>query len=59
MPMLMLKCKTCGQVFPGTYIAEGSNNNESKSHIALKNEEFICSSGHINDYITEDFMDFS
>ncbi|HSF00473.1 MAG TPA: hypothetical protein VLA48_06215 [Nitrososphaeraceae archaeon] len=55
----MLKCKTCGQVFPGTYIAEGSNNNESKSHIALKNEEFICSRGHINDYITEDFMDFS
>jgi hypothetical protein len=22
MPMLMLKCKNCGEVFPGVYIAE-------------------------------------
>lgn len=58
MPMLMLKCKTCGQVVPGTYIAK-SNNNGSKSLIALKNEEYIYSRGHIYDYITEDFIDLS
>ena len=23
MPMLMLQCKTCGEVFPGIYIVEG------------------------------------
>jgi hypothetical protein len=59
MPMLMLKCKTCGQVFPGTYIAERSNNNTMKSPINLKPSQYTCSRGHIRDYITEDYMDFS
>jgi hypothetical protein len=59
MPMLMLKCKTCGQVFPGTYIAEKSNNNTTNSPINLKPSQYTCSRGHISDYITEDYMDFS
>lgn len=59
MPMLMLKCKTCGQVFPGTYIDERSNNNTMKSPINLKPSQYTCSRGHIRDYITEDYMDFS
>jgi len=24
MPMLMLQCKSCGEVFPGLYVPEGS-----------------------------------
>ena len=59
MPMLMLKCKTCGQVFPGTYIVERSNNNKTNSPINLKPSQYTCSRGHICDYITEDYMDFS
>lgn len=59
MPMLMLKCKTCGQVFPGTYIEERSNNNTIKPPINLKPSQYTCSRGHIRDYITEDYMDFS
>ena len=27
MPMLMLQCKTCGEVFLGIYVPEGSNSN--------------------------------
>ncbi|HEX5187189.1 MAG TPA: hypothetical protein VFV86_09895 [Nitrososphaeraceae archaeon] len=54
----MLKCKTCGQVFPGTYIAERSNNT-TNSPIDLKPSQYTCSRGHICDYITEDYMDFS
>ncbi len=54
----MLKCKTCGQVFPGIYVEEGIDNN-AKSAITLKNPEHICARGHLNDYTTEDYMDFS
>jgi hypothetical protein len=57
MPMLMLKCKNCGEVFPGVYISENTkkgsklNPNSSTSH--------VCSRGHKNDYSPDDYMDWS
>ena len=57
MPMLMLKCKDCGEVFAGVYMPESSIN-DSK----LKNDSttsHVCSRGHKNDYLPDDFMDWS
>jgi hypothetical protein len=57
MPMLMLKCKNCGEVFAGVYKPENTikdsilKTDSSTSH--------VCSRGHKNDYIAEDFMDWS
>jgi hypothetical protein len=31
MPMLMLQCKTCGEVFPGIYVAERSTGDDFKT----------------------------
>lgn len=55
--MLMLKCKNCGEVFPGVYRAENTlkdsklKTNSTTSH--------VCSRGHKNDYLADDFMDWS
>ena len=55
--MLMLKCKDCGEVFPGVYIPEDIiedsklKTNSTTSH--------VCSRGHKNDYLPDDFMDWS
>jgi hypothetical protein len=57
MPMLMLKCKNCGEVFPGTYIPENAiidSNTKTDSTTS-----YVCSRGHRNDYSPEDFMDWS
>lgn len=57
MPMLMLKCKNCGEVFPGVYISEDTikvskiKTDSTTSH--------ACSRGHKNDYLADDFMDWS
>lgn len=56
--MLMLKCKTCGEVFPGHYVPEGSND-EAKSDAALQDALHTCSRGHPNQYVAEDYMDWS
>lgn len=58
MPMLMLKCKTCGEVFPGIYVAEGSNSN-FKAAATNGSITHTCSRGHNNQYVTEDYMDWS
>jgi hypothetical protein len=58
MPMLMLKCKTCGEVFPGIYVPEGSSDT-IKSETITANSEHICSRGHKNEYDTLDYMDWS
>ncbi|HKZ61333.1 MAG TPA: hypothetical protein VJZ68_02800 [Nitrososphaera sp.] len=58
MPMLMLKCKTCGEVFPGIYVPEGSSN-DFKSAAANADTFHICSRGHRNEYATVDYMDWS
>lgn len=55
--MLMLKCKNCGEVFPGVYIPEDTKKglkltiNSAASH--------VCSRGHKNDYSSDDYMDWS
>jgi len=57
MPMLMLKCKNCGEVFAGLYIAEDTNK-DSSSEIN-SNTFHVCSRGHKNEYVSEDYMDWS
>ena len=56
--MLMLKCKTCGEVFPGIYVPEGSNK-EFKSTATGADTMHVCSRGHKNEYDAEDYMDWS
>jgi uncharacterized Zn finger protein len=58
MPMLMLKCKNCGEVFPGVYVPEDSTDNV-KSTIISSEMSHTCSRGHRNEYITEEYMDWS
>jgi len=57
MPMLMLKCKTCGEVFAGVYVPEGSGSDVRSA--ATKDTVQICSRGHRNEYSNEDYMDWS
>jgi uncharacterized Zn finger protein len=58
MPMLMLQCKSCGIVFPGIYVNEGIND-DSKTKILKSNKSHTCSRGHMNDYQSPDYMDWS
>ena len=58
MPMLMLKCKTCGEVFPGIYVPEGSTDSFKSTTTSLDTSH-TCSRGHKNEYISEDYMDWS
>ena len=58
MPMLMLKCKTCGEVFPGIYLAE-DNKEELVSKLTKSDIPHLCSRGHENEYAPEDYMDWS
>ena len=58
MPMLMLKCKSCGEVFPGIYVPEGSTTS-FKSMRTGSDPSHTCSRGHKNEYIAEDYMDWS
>jgi hypothetical protein len=53
----MLKCKNCGEVFAGLYIAEDTNK-DSSSEIN-SNTFHVCSRGHKNEYVSEDYMDWS
>jgi hypothetical protein len=58
MPMLMLKCKTCGEVFPGIYVLEGSDS-DIKSAAASVDSSHTCSRGRNNQYVAADYMDWS
>ena len=58
MPMLMLQCKTCGEVFPGIYVPERSNN-DFKATTRSNNSFHTCTRGHNNEYATVDYMDWS
>lgn len=58
MPMLMLKCKTCGEVFPGIYVSEEGAADARLA--AIRGEpRHVCSRGHANEYVAEDYMDWS
>jgi hypothetical protein len=57
MPMLMLKCKSCGIIFSALYISDmddfkAKSNNES-------NMIHSCSRGHSNHYLLENYIDLS
>jgi hypothetical protein len=57
MPMLMLKCKTCGTIFSGVYAEDMKEfRNESEKN---PNSSFKCSRGHLNNYVLEDYVDLS
>lgn len=56
--MLMLKCKTCGEVFPGVYVPEESTN-DFKYSVTDVDTLHICSRGHGNKYVPVDYMDWS
>ncbi len=58
MPMLMIKCKTCGEVFGGLYVDENSNQ-ELRVSATNANTSHVCSRGHHNEYVLEDYMDWS
>ena len=56
--MLMLKCKTCGEVFGGHYVPEDSSA-QFKSEAAIADSLHTCSRGHKNEYVAADYMDWS
>jgi len=57
MPMLMLKCKTCGIIFSAVYITEIDEfKAKSKSDSNLIHS---CSRGHSNQYLPENYIDLS
>jgi hypothetical protein len=55
---LMLKCKSCGEVFPGIYVPEGSTD-DFKSNATSVDTTHTCSRGHKNEYLTKDYLDWS
>lgn len=57
MPMLMLKCKTCGIIFSAVYISDMDEFNaksEDESNLL-----YSCSRGHSNQYLMENYIDLS
>jgi hypothetical protein len=58
MPMLMLKCKTYGEVFPGMYVPEGSTAG-FRVNATTSDTSHTCSRKHSNEYVTVDYMDLS
>jgi hypothetical protein len=58
MPMLMLKCKSCGEVFPGVYVPENSTE-DFKLSATTSDTSHTCSRGHENQYIRDEYMDWS
>ena len=58
MPMLMLQCKTCGEVFPGIDVPEESTT-DFKATATNADTLHTCSRQHTNEYVTIDYMDWS
>ena len=58
MPMLMLQCKSCGEVFPGLYVPEGSTE-DFKTNATNASTSHTCSRKHTNEYVRADYMDWS
>jgi hypothetical protein len=53
----MLKCKNCGEVFPGFYLSEDTKKGSKLKANSISSH--MCSRGHKNDYLPDDFMDWS
>jgi hypothetical protein len=58
MPMLMLQCKTRGEVCPGMYFPEQSTD-DFKATATTADTSYTCSRQHTNEYVTADYMDWS
>jgi hypothetical protein len=58
MPMLMLQCKTCGEVFPGIDVPEESTI-DFKATATNADTLHTCPRQHTNEYVTIDYMDWS
>lgn len=58
MPMLMLQCKSCGEVFAGLYVPEGSTE-DVKINATNARTSHTCSRKHTNEYVRADYMDWS
>jgi hypothetical protein len=58
MLMLMLQCKSCGEVFPGIYTPYESTA-DFKGYATNVDTLHICSRGHNNEYATVDYTDRS
>jgi len=57
MPMLMLKCKTCGIIFNAMYIDDMLEFREKTTNDS--NMIHICAKGHSNYYLIENYIDLS
>jgi len=57
MPMLMLKCKTCGIIFNAMYIDDMLEFREKTTNDS--NLVHICAKGHSNHYLIENYIDLS
>ncbi len=55
--MLMLKCKTCGNIFSALYVVDTEGFKE-KFKID-SNVEYYCPRGHSNQYVLENYIDLS
>ena len=58
MPMLMVQCKTCGEVFPGIYVPEQSTT-DFKATATNADTSYMGSRQHTNECVTTDYMDWS
>jgi len=58
MLMLMLQCKSCGEVFAGLYVPEGSTEH-FKTSATNANTSHTCSRRRTNEYVPADYMDWS
>ena len=58
MSILILTCKTFGEVFPGIYVPEGSTASFA-ANAATSDPSYTCSRKHSNEYVTVDYMDLS
>jgi hypothetical protein len=58
MRMSMLQCKRWGEVFPAVYASEDSTDN-FKSPVTSSNTSYTCSRGYRDEYISEEYMDWS
>ena len=56
MPMLMLKCKNCGEAFAGVYVSEDTKKGSKLNAISATSH--VCSRRHKNDYSSDDYMDW-
>jgi len=57
--MLMLQCKSCGEVFPGIYIPYYGSTADFKGSATNVDTSHTCSRGHKNEYATIDCTDRS